>query len=106
MQEDREKKRLEQLEHKKELAQLAEEEMDSIKANKPAAAQKMSRAQIAAQQEQMKQEAKAGHIFSSFTFTCFLVWLYYRGMLVLSSNCLPPSIIMLNLYFKGSPLQV
>ncbi|XP_045215838.1 coiled-coil domain-containing protein 124-like [Mercenaria mercenaria] len=57
--EDKEKKRLELLEHKKELAKMAEEEMESIKAPKPKAAQKLSRAQIAAQQEQLRQEAAA-----------------------------------------------
>lgn len=57
--EEKEKKRLEQLEHKKELARLAEEEMESVKGAKAKTVQKMSRAQIAAQQEQLRQEAAA-----------------------------------------------
>ncbi|KAL4227620.1 hypothetical protein ACF0H5_013061 [Mactra antiquata] len=57
--EDKEKKRLEQLERKKELAKLADEEMDSIKAAKPKAAAKLSRAEIEAQQERQRVEAAA-----------------------------------------------
>lgn len=57
--EDKEKKRVEQLERKKELAKMADEEMDSIKSAKPKAAQKMTRAQIEIQQEKLRQEARA-----------------------------------------------
>lgn len=56
---DKEKKRLEQLEKKKELQRLADEEMNSIKSAKPAAAEKMTRAQIQAQQERLQAEAAA-----------------------------------------------
>ena len=59
-QDEREKKRLEQLERKKELAVMADTEMESIKAAKPRAAQKMTRAQIETDQEKRRVAAAAG----------------------------------------------
>lgn len=55
---DKEKKREEQLARKKELQQLAEEEMDSIKITKPKTQAKVTRAQIEAEQEKQRQEAR------------------------------------------------
>ncbi|XP_052792869.1 coiled-coil domain-containing protein 124-A-like isoform X2 [Mya arenaria] len=55
--EDKEKKRVEQLERKKELAKMADEELEAIKAAKPRAAQKLTRAQIEAEQERQRQAA-------------------------------------------------
>ncbi|XP_067666682.1 coiled-coil domain-containing protein 124-like [Haliotis asinina] len=57
--EDKEKKRLEQLEKKKELQQLHDEEMSKLKSAKPVAASKITRADIAAQQERLQAAAAA-----------------------------------------------
>ena len=59
-QEEKEKKREEQLAKKKELQQMAEEEMAAIKTVKPKTQEKVTRAQIEAQQERQRQEARAG----------------------------------------------
>lgn len=57
--EDKEKKRLEQLERKKELQKLHDEEMEALKARKPATTDKMTRAQIAEYVEKERQAAAA-----------------------------------------------
>ena len=57
-QEEKEKKRLEQLERKKELQQLHDEEMSSIKGCKQPQASKVTRATIQANQEKIEAEAK------------------------------------------------
>ncbi|XP_046574387.1 coiled-coil domain-containing protein 124-like [Haliotis rubra] len=57
--EDKEKKRLEQVEKKKELQQLHDEEMSKLKSAKPVAAAKLTRAEIAAQQERLQAAAAA-----------------------------------------------
>ena len=53
IQEERERKRLEQLERKKEAQKLLTEEIASIHTIKPPAAAKLTRAEIQAQQERM-----------------------------------------------------
>ncbi|RUS84559.1 hypothetical protein EGW08_007654 [Elysia chlorotica] len=63
---DKEKKRVEQLERKKELQQLHEQEMDSIKGAKSQAA-KMTRAQIIETQERLAAEAEAAKIKSQLS---------------------------------------
>lgn len=57
--EDKEKKREEQLAKKKELQEMAEEEMAAIKTVKPKTQEKVTRAQIEAQQERQRQEGRA-----------------------------------------------
>lgn len=75
LQEDKEKKRLDQLERKKELAKLAEDEMDGLKSAKPKTAEKLTRAQIQATQERQRLEAQAGKV----ACTCLpLIWLNLR----------------------------
>ncbi|VDI74671.1 Hypothetical predicted protein [Mytilus galloprovincialis] len=58
-QEDKEKKRVEQLEKKKELQKLHDEEMESIKVKKPATVDKMTRTQIAERLEKDRTAAAA-----------------------------------------------
>lgn len=58
IQEDKEKKRLEQLERKKELQKLHDEEMESIKAKKPPTCDKLTRAQIAEHVEKERKVAQ------------------------------------------------
>ncbi|XP_076105258.1 coiled-coil domain-containing protein 124-A-like [Mytilus galloprovincialis] len=57
--EDKEKKRVEQLEKKKELQKLHDEEMESIKVKKPATVDKMTRTQIAERLEKDRTAAAA-----------------------------------------------
>lgn len=56
--EDKEKKREEQLAKKKELQKMVEDEMDSIKTTKLKTQAKVTRAQIAAEQERQRQETE------------------------------------------------
>ncbi|KAK3746948.1 hypothetical protein RRG08_030358 [Elysia crispata] len=63
---DKEKKRVEQLERKKELQQLHEQEMDSIKGAKAHAA-KVTRAQILENQERLAAAAEAAKIKSQLS---------------------------------------
>ncbi|XP_071118646.1 coiled-coil domain-containing protein 124-like [Haliotis cracherodii] len=57
--EDKEKRRLDQVEKKKELQQLHDEEMSKLKSAKPVAAAKLTRADIASQQERLQAAAAA-----------------------------------------------
>ena len=66
-QDEKEKKRLEQLERKKELQRLADEEMSSLKGAK-ANPTKVTRALIQANQEQLAAEGQLGVVdFANFT---------------------------------------
>lgn len=56
MQEDKEKRRLEQLEKKKENARLLEEESATLKTAKPAASSKVTRAEIETNRARMAAE--------------------------------------------------
>ena len=59
---DKERKRIEQMERKKELQKLHDEEMESIKSKKPVTAEKITRAQIAEQGERERQAAAAAEV--------------------------------------------
>ena len=60
LQDDKEKKRLDQLDRKKELALMAEQELESMKSAKPKAAEKVTRAKILADQETQRLTAESG----------------------------------------------
>lgn len=59
---DKERKRIEQMERKKELQKLHDEEMESINSKKPVIVEKLTRAQIAEQAERDRQAAAAAEV--------------------------------------------
>ena len=71
LQEDKEKKRLELLDRKKELQKLHDEEMESIKARKPATVDKLTRAQIVEHVE--KERRAAAGTCRDFLFDFYLL---------------------------------